>query len=94
MSADLTKLRQDYGDPYEDGERDLLLDAELASTEIAAFISEMTGNEVDGDGDGWSIVVDHLSGIVEAVNDARRLSPLADARLVDEYGWTPIGELR
>lgn len=60
---------------------------DAASNQIAEHISAITGDEVDGDGDPWSIVCQHLDGVAEAIADVRRRFPAADAHLRNEYAW-------
>jgi hypothetical protein len=77
----------------------LILDADGASNYIANLISGFTGDEVDGDGDPWSIVCEHLHGLLHNLSEALHYtnpdapySDLGDAGVLvreylrDEYG--------
>ncbi len=87
--SDLTiDIRRLYGDPFEDGEREFLLDADLAANEVGIHISDITGNEVDGDGDPWSIALDHLVSLANVIADLRDEFPEASRWLEHECGWT------
>lgn len=61
--------REDLGLP-EDLDADLLLDADTAANFIAGVISDFTHEEVDGDGDAWGIVCDHLHALLHNLHDA------------------------
>lgn len=80
------------GDPYEDGEREYLLDCDVAVANIARILEVTTGREVDGDGDPWSIVCAALVDYASVIDEARGRFPDLDAWLASEYSWEPLSE--
>lgn len=80
----------------------LLLDADAAANYIASIISDFTGDEVDGDGDPWSIVCEHLSGLLDNLREVLNIhtqpawahtpecgaAATLNAYLVNEHGLT------
>jgi hypothetical protein len=65
----------------------LILDADGASNYIANLISGFTGDEVDGDGDAWSIVCEHLAGLLSILRIVINVPEHDQIRslLADEY---------
>jgi len=82
-----TSGRSTHAEDWETACREVGVEYDAASNEIAGLISAITGDEVDGDGDPWSIVCQHLDGVAEAIADVRRRFPDADAHLRNEYAW-------
>lgn len=80
--------RSTHAEDWETACRAIGVEYDAASNEIAEHISAITGDEVDGDGDPWSIVCQHLDGVAEAIADVRRRFPDADAHLRSEYAWS------
>ena len=92
-------------DPYVDrddlGADTLLLDADIAAEQVANLISWFTNDEVDGDGDPWSIALSHLADLVHSFSVAVGKFPEVAAWVRDEYGddvtaapASPLGEVR
>lgn len=79
-----------YVDKGDDLDAPLLLNADAAANYIASIISDFTGDEVDGDGDPWSIVCEHLSGLLDNLRNVILIPEHDQIRdLLDaEYGLT------
>lgn len=74
------------------GDERLLLDADKAANYIGDLISSFTHEEVDGDGDAWSIVCEHLASLFTNLDTviAQRSACSINIRnaLNHEYGYS------
>lgn len=66
---------------------DLLLDADTAANFIASIVSNFTEEEVDGDGDPWSIACEHLDTLLTNVKAILLRHPAALSELASECGY-------
>jgi hypothetical protein len=73
-----------------EGDDRLILDADGAANYLASIISDFTGDEVDGDGDAWSIVCEHLAGLLDILRIVINIPEHDQIRnlLADEYGMS------
>lgn len=92
-------------DPYVDAEdvkpHEVYLDLDGAAEQVASIVSWFTNDEVDGDGDPWSIALSHLADLVHSFSVAVGKFPEVAAWFRDEYGddvtaapASPLGEVR